>query len=77
LRFSLYAMKELTPDMAMRLTRPDPKREFALVVAELLPPGEAPIGGVARAPRSSTAPAMPSSRSWSAITSPAWVSAGT
>jgi hypothetical protein len=34
LRFSLYAMKELTPDMARRLTRPDPKREFALVVAE-------------------------------------------
>lgn len=44
----LYAMKELSPDMARRLTRPDPKTEFALVVAEPLPPGEALIGGVAR-----------------------------
>lgn len=45
----LYAMKELSPEMARRLTRPDPKTEFALVVAEPLPPGEALIGGVARA----------------------------
>ncbi len=45
----LYAMKELTPEMAQRLTRPDPRREFALVVAEPLPPGEALIGAVARA----------------------------
>src|SRR5688500_8859231 len=44
----LYAMKEMSPEMAKRLTRPDPKREFALVVAEPLPPGEALIGGVAR-----------------------------
>lgn len=44
----LYAMKELSPEMAARLTRPDPKREFALVVAEPLPPGEALIGAVAR-----------------------------
>jgi RimJ/RimL family protein N-acetyltransferase len=45
----LYAVKEMSPEMARRLTRPDPKREFALVVAEPLPPGEALIGGVARA----------------------------
>jgi RimJ/RimL family protein N-acetyltransferase len=45
----LYAMKELSPDMARKLTRPNPKTEFALVVAEPLPPGEALIGGVARA----------------------------
>jgi RimJ/RimL family protein N-acetyltransferase len=45
----LYALKELTPEMAERLTHPDPRREFALVVAEPLPPGEALVGGVARA----------------------------
>ncbi|MDQ3494901.1 MAG: GNAT family N-acetyltransferase [Pseudomonadota bacterium] len=45
----LHAMKELSPEMARRLTRPNPKTEFALVVAEPLPPGEALIGGVARA----------------------------
>jgi RimJ/RimL family protein N-acetyltransferase len=45
----LFAMKELSPEMAQRLTRPNPKTEFALVVAEPLPPGEALIGGVARA----------------------------
>jgi len=44
----LYAIKELTPEAAARLTRPDPEREFALVVAEPMPPGEALIGGVAR-----------------------------
>jgi RimJ/RimL family protein N-acetyltransferase len=44
----LYAIKELTPEMAARLTRPDPEREFALVAAEPLPPGEALIGAVAR-----------------------------
>lgn len=44
----LYAMKELSPEMAARLTHPDPKREFALVAAEPLPPGEALIGAVAR-----------------------------
>lgn len=44
----LYAIKELTPDTAARLTRPDPEREFALVAAEPLPPGEALIGAVAR-----------------------------
>lgn len=44
----LYAMKELSPEMAARLTHPDPRREFALVAAEPLPPGEALIGAVAR-----------------------------
>lgn len=41
-------LPELTPEMAERLTRPDPKSEFALVAAEPLPPGEAVVGGVAR-----------------------------
>lgn len=44
----LYAIKELSPEMAMRLTRPDPETEFALVAAEPFPPGEALIGAVAR-----------------------------
>ena len=45
----LHAMSELPPAMAERLTRPDPKSEFALVAAEPLPPGEALVGAVARA----------------------------
>jgi RimJ/RimL family protein N-acetyltransferase len=44
----LYAIKELTPETAARLTRPDPETEFALVAAEPMPPGEALIGAVAR-----------------------------
>ena len=44
----LYALKELTPEMAQRLCHPDPKTEFALVAAEDLPPGEALVGAVAR-----------------------------
>jgi RimJ/RimL family protein N-acetyltransferase len=44
----LYAITELTPEMAARLTRPDPAKEFALVAAEPLPPGEALVGAVAR-----------------------------
>lgn len=44
----LYSVKELTQEMAERLTHPDPKTEFALVAAEPLPPGEALVGGVAR-----------------------------
>ncbi len=44
----LYALKELTTDMADRLTRINPKTEFALVAAEPLPPGEALVGAVAR-----------------------------
>ena len=45
----LYALKELSPEMAQRLTHPDPNTEFALVAAEPLPPGEALVGAVARA----------------------------
>lgn len=44
----LYAIKELTPEAAAKLCRPDPEREFALVVSEPMPPGEALIGAVAR-----------------------------
>jgi len=45
----LHALTELSPDMAEKLTHPDAKREFALVAAEPLPPGEARVGAVARA----------------------------
>jgi RimJ/RimL family protein N-acetyltransferase len=45
----LHAMSELSPAMTERLTRPDPKGEFALVAAEPYPPGEALVGAVARA----------------------------
>ena len=45
----LYALTDLTAEMAERLTRPDTRREFALVAAEPLPPGEALVGAVARA----------------------------
>lgn len=45
----LYALNELTPEMAERLTHPDPRSEFAIVAAEPLPPGEALVGAVARA----------------------------
>jgi RimJ/RimL family protein N-acetyltransferase len=48
LRF-LHPLKELSPDLLHRLTRLDPRRDFALVAAEPLPPGEALIGAVARA----------------------------
>ncbi len=44
----LYPMKELSAEQAQRLTRPNSRREFALVVAEPMPPGEALIGAVAR-----------------------------
>ena len=44
----LHPMKELGVQEAERLTRPDPRREFALVAAEPLPPGEALVGAVAR-----------------------------
>lgn len=44
----LHTMKELTPEMAERFTRINPKTEFALVAAEPLPPGEALVGAVAR-----------------------------
>lgn len=45
----LCSMKSLTPAMAQRLTTLDARREFALVAAEPLPPGEALVGAVARA----------------------------
>lgn len=48
LRF-LHPLKELTPEMAHQLTHPQPKRDFALVASEPLPPGEALVGAVARA----------------------------
>jgi RimJ/RimL family protein N-acetyltransferase len=44
----LHPLKEITPTMALNLTTIDPRREFALVTAEPLPPGEALIGGVVR-----------------------------
>ncbi|MFT4179246.1 MAG: GNAT family N-acetyltransferase [Thermomonas sp.] len=44
----LHQQKELGADQAQRLTHPNPRREFALVAAEPLPPGEALVGAVAR-----------------------------
>ncbi len=40
---------ELSAAMADKLAKPDPRSEFAIVVAEPLPPGEAVVGAVARA----------------------------
>jgi GNAT superfamily N-acetyltransferase len=48
LRF-LHALTEMTPEMAHTLTHLDAHRDFALVAAEPLPPGEALILAVARA----------------------------
>ena len=45
----LHPMSELTPALARQLTTLDPARDFALVVAEPLPPGDALIGAVVRA----------------------------
>jgi RimJ/RimL family protein N-acetyltransferase len=42
-------MKELSPEMAQRLSTLDTRRDFALVAAEPLPPGEALITSVVRA----------------------------
>lgn len=44
----LHSLKELSPEMAERFSRINPKTEFALVAAEPLPPGEALVGAVAR-----------------------------
>ncbi|GAB3357928.1 GNAT family N-acetyltransferase [Lysobacter tyrosinilyticus] len=44
----LHTVKELAPETVERLTHVNPRNEFALVVAEPLPPGEALIGAVAR-----------------------------
>ncbi len=43
------SMPELSAEMAEKLSRPDPRSEFAIVVTEPLPPGEAMVGAVARA----------------------------
>jgi RimJ/RimL family protein N-acetyltransferase len=45
----LQARGELPEEAAERLTHPNPRNEFANVVAEPLPPGEAVIGALARA----------------------------
>jgi RimJ/RimL family protein N-acetyltransferase len=47
-RFLHAGRRELPMQEAERLARPDPRREFALVAAEPLPPGEALVGAVAR-----------------------------
>lgn len=44
----LHSMKSLSEDALDRLTRVNPKTEFALVAAEPLPPGDALVGAVAR-----------------------------
>lgn len=44
----LHPIKELTPEAARRLATINPAKEFALVLAEPLPPGEALVGAVAR-----------------------------
>jgi RimJ/RimL family protein N-acetyltransferase len=44
----LHTVRELSPESAERLTHINPRNEFALVVAEPLPPGQALIGAVAR-----------------------------
>lgn len=49
----MHPMTELTPELAAQMASPDPRREFALVLAEDAPPGEALIGAVARASISS------------------------
>jgi acyl-CoA synthetase (NDP forming)/RimJ/RimL family protein N-acetyltransferase len=48
----MYPLKALTHELAARLTRLDPQREIALVLAERTPPGVAQLFGVARASRS-------------------------
>jgi RimJ/RimL family protein N-acetyltransferase len=52
----LSPINEMSTAMAERLTRLDPRREFALVVAEPEPPGEALIGAVVRAALDADAP---------------------
>ncbi len=44
----LHPMKEISHEMVNRFTRIDPDSEFALVLAEPLPPGEALVGCVGR-----------------------------
>jgi RimJ/RimL family protein N-acetyltransferase len=45
----LHPMRELPSSMAERLAKPRRGKDFALVVAENLPPGEALVGAVVRA----------------------------
>ncbi|MGQ0801279.1 MAG: GNAT family N-acetyltransferase [Pseudomarimonas sp.] len=45
----MHPMSELTPELAKRLSDLNPKRDFAIVAAEPLPPGEALVGAVVRA----------------------------
>lgn len=45
----LHPLTELSVEMAHRLTHIDPRTQFALVLAEPEPPGEALVGGVVRA----------------------------
>ena len=40
--------RSATPETLERLSKPDPRREFALVASEPLQPGEAVLGAVAR-----------------------------
>jgi acetyltransferase len=47
----MYPLKALTHELAARLTRLDPQREIALVLAERTPAGVAQLFGVARASR--------------------------
>lgn len=47
----LHPVKALAPEYLARLVAPDPAREFVVVAAEPLPPGQALVGGVARLTR--------------------------
>ena len=44
----LHLIKSLSPDYLHRLTHPEKGREFVLVAAEPMPPGQALVGAVAR-----------------------------
>lgn len=45
----MHPMREMPPDLARKLTQLNRKKDFALVLAEPLPPGQALIGAVVRA----------------------------
>ena len=45
----MHPMREMTPEFARKLTQLDRTRDFALVAAEPLPPGEGLVGAVVRA----------------------------
>lgn len=44
----LHAVKGLSEEYARHLTHPEPGRDFVLVATEMLPPGDALVGAVAR-----------------------------